>query len=179
MKTNENFSHSLMNLKPENMEQSSTKCHQKEIYNVQLDKLLTEIKILNNEIEVKNEENVNLKRKLANLDRENRNIRKIISSLINNIVHWRDEMSNDNHHGNNDDEWNEKINKLEEKLLLYRQQLESKQNDLIEMAEEVQSSESDQMIKIEDLPVQGPIPEEPDEKLYWSPPRKNQDRNRI
>ena len=62
-------------------------------------------------------------------------------------------------------------------MIVIKQQLESKQNDIIEMAEEVQPSESEQ-IKMEDLPVQGPIPKEPDEKLYWSP-RNNQNRSRI
>ena len=117
---------------------------------------------------------------MVNLDLENRNIRKIISSLINNIIDSNGEMSKNDQHNdtnNNDDEWRERINILEEKLIVIKQQLESKQNDIIEMAEEVQPSESEQ-IKMEDLPVQGPIPKEPDEKLYWSP-RNNQNRSKI
>ncbi|XP_075679461.1 uncharacterized protein LOC113797617 isoform X2 [Dermatophagoides pteronyssinus] len=152
--------------------------HKNEIHNntVQLDKLRTKIKILKNEIELKNEENVDLRKKLNNLDMENKNIRKIISSLLDNIICLNHgETSNNNE---NDVKWKEKIAILEEKLLIYKQQFESEHNDLIEIAiEKLQPSESDR-IKMEDLPVQGPIPKEPDEKLFWSP-RNNPNRNRI
>lgn len=156
-----------------------------------IDRLKTRINMLCREIELKKDENDYLKSQNDDLSTENqklKNIMLVTNKTIGAITSGADPLHREKNFQNVDDKnrLEEKIRSLEEEIEMYKLRLTMSQttmeastsdntalndkNNNIEKAEDVLQEEQ---VKMEDLPVQGPIPKEPDEKLFNLRDRKS------
>ena len=160
---------------------------------IETERLKSRINSLYKEIESKNDEIDNFKVINNSLTEENENLKQMIANFyLANISSATIDIDANvsTKCDNNNLILKEKIKSLEEEIEIYKMILESKitpkilpdneilshndKNNNIEQRQLAKSNNDiEEQLKMEDLPVQGPIPKEPDEKLYFFPRRKS------
>lgn len=138
-----------------------------------VDKLKQKIEALNKDLEIKADDIDQLRKRNKKLLEENLSFQNIITQIGENISYDTCSHNNCIRKESEFEELKQKIKLHEKELEIYRLKLakmkqpsfesshsDRNNNSQIELAEEA-------IIRMEDLPVQGPLPKEPDEKRFF------------
>lgn len=136
------------------------------------------LRSLEKDIQSKNEQIENLTTQNDNLINENQHLRNLVSSSrklsrsVSEIIVDQPvpQITDDTQ------TLQAKMEELQEELDLYKMKLKMSEKNLEDTVKSVcetndnnnYTEDQEEIIKMEDLPVQGPIPKEPDEKLFYN-----------
>lgn len=133
------------------------------------------VSLLVKELRLKSEEAEQLKTANEALTEENANLRHLNATIRSNMARRKDEEVKVESKETDDERYHlleEKVRSLEAQIEVYKRKLKASQDQLLEQQQQVNNNNNEEgdkeveaaeeAIPIEDLPVQGPIPKEPD-----------------